>query len=262
MEENNNVNTISQESSETNINSNSDVNNTQSLDTSVNQTDESSKAFKVKYLHEEKEIPYEEAPTYIQKGMDYDRIRSKYEESKPVLSFVEELAQRNGMNVNEYLQAVKDYERQQEIETLSTQNSLDPELAEELYLLRQERQEKESQKQQMAIQERQNKEYLDFVNAFPDVKPEEIPNDVWRIKDEEGLPLKVAYKLWEGDSLKRKLQINETNQANASSSTGSLTGNGSSSPTFISYDTFNKNKNDRNWVMKNFKQINDSRKNW
>lgn len=264
MEENN-VATMQQESAtDTNVGtSTTAVNETpkQATEQSTQQS-EPKQAFKVKYLHEEKEIPYEEAPTYIQKGMDYDRVRAKYEESKPVLSFVESLAQQNGMSVPDYLKAVEDYQRQQEIEALASQRSLDPELAEELYLLRQERQQREVQKQQQEVQERQNKEYVDFLNAYPDLKPEEIPTDVWRIKAEEGLPLKAAYKIYKAEQLESQLNTKQANQKNAEASTGSLTGNGSSSQNYISFDTFQKNKNDRNWVIKNFKQINDSRSKW
>ena len=87
MEENN-VATMQQDTgTDTNVGSSSTEQTQQATEQSTQQS-EPKQSFKVKYLHEEKEVPYEEAPTYIQKGMDYDRVRSKYEESKPVLTFV------------------------------------------------------------------------------------------------------------------------------------------------------------------------------
>ena len=225
-------------------------------------TQQETKSFKVKHLHEEKEIPYEEAPTYIQKGLDYDRVKQKYEDSKPVIGFVEKLAQQNGMSVQDYLKAVDEYQRQQEIETLAQQRSLDPELAEELYLLRQERQERLTQKQQQEQQTKQQQEYLDFFDEFPTVKPEEIPDEVWRIKAERGISITDAYYRYENKLIKNKTAIEETNKKNAESSTGSITGNGDTSSEFISADMFNKNRSNRDWVMKNFEKINKSRSKW
>lgn len=220
-------------------------------------------SFKVKHLHEEKEVLFSEAPTYIQKGMDYDRVKAKYEDSKPVISFVERLAQQNGMAVPEYLKAVEEYERQQEIEALAQQRSLDPEMAEELYLLRKDRQERELQRQEAEKQAKQNQEYIDFMNQFPDVKPESIPVEVWHMKaNNPGISLTDAYIRHEYNSLKSKVQAVETNTKNAEASTGSLTGNGSTSSDFIDSATFEKNKDDRRWVMQNLSKIMKSRANW
>lgn len=226
-------------------------------------TENESKSFKVKHLHEEKEIPFDEAPTYIQKGLDYDRVKTKYEESKPVLGFVERLAQQNGMTVPEYLKAVEEYERQQEIENLSQNNGLSEELAEELYLSRQERKQRESERQQQENQQRQQQEYIDFLNQFPQVKAEEIPKEVWETKaSNPNISLTDAYIRHEYSKLQQKIKAQEVNAENANTSTGSVTGNGTSTGDYISFDTFQKNKTDRNWVIKNLKQITESRSKW
>lgn len=227
-----------------------------------NQQQEQKQSFKVKHLHEEKEISFDEAPTYIQKGMDYDRIKTKFEESKPVLSFVENLAKQNGMTVPEYLQAVEEYEKQQQIEALAQQRSLDPELAEELYLSRQERQQREIERQQQAQQQQEQKEYVDFINQFPEIKPESIPSEVWTLKAQHGLSITDAYIRHEYNAMKAKLKAQEVNEKNAESATGSLTGNGSAENDFISYDMFDKNRSDSSWVQKNYEKIVKSRAKW
>jgi hypothetical protein len=187
---------------------------------------ETPQAFRVKHLHEEKEISYDEAPTYIQKGLDYDRVKSKYEESKPVLSFIERLAKQNDMSVDEYVKAVEEHERQQEIEELQSQRNLDPELAEELYLLRQERANKAKLEEQQKQQEQKQKEYLDFLDEFKDVEPDKIPQEVFDIKVKNGISLTDAYIRYQYKNMLNKETIDKVNQENAATSTGSLTGNG------------------------------------
>lgn len=228
------------------------------------ETQQTPQSFKVKHLHEEKEVSYDEAPTYIQKGMDYDRVKGKYEESKPVLDFVERIAKQNGMDVQTYLRAVEDYERQQEIENMSQQNNLSPELAEELYLLRQERQQKEVMSRQQQHEESQRKEYIDFISQFPDIKPEEIPSDVWEIKaNNPHLSITDAYIRHEYKSLRNKEVAQKTNHVNADTSTGSVTGQGSPNESgYISYEAFESNRSNQSWVNKNYKKILESRAKW
>lgn len=198
--------------------------------------------FKVKHLHEEKSISYDEAPTYIQKGLDYDRVKGKYEESKPLVGFVEKLASQNGMSVPDYLKAVEEYEKQQEIETIASQKNLDPELAEELYLSRQERKQRQEQETQRQQADREKQEYLDFLNEFPEIsKPEDVPQEVWEIKkNNPNLTITDAYIRHERGQLKAKLSAQETNKANAESSTGSVTGNGTSAPVELSDEAIEK----------------------
>jgi hypothetical protein len=229
-------------------------------------TQEAPRTVKVKHLHEEKEIdPFtDEGKSYLQMGMDYSRVKSKYEESKPVIGFVEKLAQQNNMTVPEYLKAVEEYERQQEIETITQNNGLAPELAEELYLSRQERKERESQKQKEAEENNRKQEFLSFVQEFPTVNVEAIPADVWDMKFNLGISLTDAYIRHDYNNLKKQQQIQQANAENAQITTGSLTGNGStnSSGDFISYDVFEKNKANRDWVVKNLTKISQSRAKW
>ena len=56
------------------------------------QPTESEAYLEIKHLDKEYKLSKDEAKVYAQKGYDYDRIRTKYDESKPVLSFLEELA--------------------------------------------------------------------------------------------------------------------------------------------------------------------------
>ena len=46
-------------------------------------------------------------PELLQKGVDYDRIRSKYDEAKPVMEMFSGLAKANGMSVQDYIRVVR-----------------------------------------------------------------------------------------------------------------------------------------------------------
>ena len=82
-------------------------------------------------------------------------------------------------------------------------------------------------------QDAKNAEYMDFLTAYPDVKPEEVTPETWELNN-KGIPLKYAYAAaQETKNLKDKLSQYEKGQAtqtvngkNAATSTGSVTGSG------------------------------------
>ena len=220
---------------------------------------------KVKHLHEEKEIdPYsDEGKAYIQKGMDYQRVKDKYESSKSTSDFVENLARQQGMSVEDYIKAVNESQKQQEIENLANARGLDTEMAEELYLLRQERKERAAREQEFQAKERQNQEYMDFFKEFPDVSAEQIPAEVFELSAKNpNMSLTDAYIRHEYNQMKNKAKTEQVNAKNAEATTGSVTGNGESKTDYITAASFEKNKHDRNWVVKNFDKINKSRSKW
>lgn len=195
---------------------------------------------KLNYLGEEKEIDLEEAKTLAQKGMDYDRQKERWETLKPTIDEMKDLAKDFGFVDNDghgdykaYLQAVKEAKRADEIEQLTQQSALPKELAEELYLSRQERQQREIEKQQIAERQQIEQENLDFLNYFKEVngKPFEetdnIPQEVI-LANQKGIPLKYAYAEYLSKQLLSDKKIEETNQSNAASSTGSVNGQGAS----------------------------------
>ena len=226
-------------------------------------TEEEKQYFKVKHLHEEKEIPYDEAPTYIQKGLDYDRVKSKYEASKGTLDFVENLARREGMGVDEYIQAVNEYNERQQVEEIASKHGMPPELAEELYLLRKERKEKQAMQAEVEAKEKKQQDYMKFFQEFPDVKPEDIPTEVFdMINKNPSMSLVDAYIRHDYNTLKGKLNTEKVNAKNSQATTGSVTGDTTNKSNYISKEVFEKNRTDKEWVRKNFEALNKSRAKW
>lgn len=169
---------------------------------------------KVKYNHQEMEIPETEAIPLIQKGMNYDKTieRLNQLQNDPRLSFVEELARENGMDVEQYLSEVRRYREQERVNQLVQQN-IPEEYAREILENRKFREQFESEKQQEQRKKAEEAMYQEFFGAFPDVKPEEISTDTWQ-KVNAGIPLKYAFMEQRMNDMTSKVKMLEQNQQN------------------------------------------------
>lgn len=154
------------------------------------------KTFKVMVNHEEKEVSEtdENFISYLQKGLDYDRVKDQVNTYKndPRLSFVENQAKKYNMTPEQFISAVQDQEYQSEIDDL-VKSGVTEEVAKEVVDTRRQKQpEPQSQKQE-------DKELVDFVEYYaktngktfnPDT--DTLPDEVW-VANANGTPLKVAY---------------------------------------------------------------------
>jgi hypothetical protein len=217
---------------------------------------------KIKHLDKEYDLTLDDAKTYAQKGFDYDRIREKYDSSKPVLSFVEELAKDAGyQDVNQYLEAAREWKRQQQLEEL-TSNNIPEDIAKEIIENRQFREQYKIKEAQIKEQERQTKEYDLFLKSYPDVKADQIPEEVWN-EFTSGKSLVDAYAKYENNLLKQELaKYRETeaakqkNAENSQASTGSVTGQGAANDKLYSLDEL-KNLSTED-TMKNYSKVMES----
>lgn len=122
--------------------------------------------------------------------------------------------------------------------------------------------EKKAQELERQKQEAQQKEFSDFMSAFPDVKGEDIPPEVWQAR-ESGIPLKTAYKEYLYDVSKVAEAKAKANAENANASMGAVAGDGTANePDYISFDTFEQNKSNQSWIVKNYDKIAKSRPKW
>lgn len=172
----------------------------------------------------------------FQKGLNYDKMIEKLNnlENSKVFSYVSQKANQLGMTVEEYMNSVEQYEQEQEqirqqekIEEMVS-NGVPEEIAKEVVAtsqLRKELQEEknklEKEKQEREANENKNKEYAEFLEAFPNVKAEDIPREVFLNAQKSNL--KTAYLEWQNAELQKQIEINKTNSKNATSSVGSTT---------------------------------------
>lgn len=160
----------------------------------------------------------------------------------------------------DYQKALREQEEKEKFNEL-VKNNIPEDLAKEIMEGRKFREQLEAERKARELEEKQKAEFQDFLQTFPDTKPEDIPTDVW-ILNAAGVPLKYAYMEHSYKQLREKELKNKANEANAKTSTGGVTGQGEVPDGFISFDTFETNKSDRNWIMKNYNKIMESRKHW
>lgn len=67
--------------------------------------------------------------------------------------------------------------------------------------------------------------YAEFVAEYPDVRPEDIPEEVWQDAQTEG-SLVSAYRRYENEQLRARLAALEQNERNRAQAVGSAAGEG------------------------------------
>ncbi len=219
----------------------------------------------IQYNKEVIKLDKDKAKEYAQKGMNYDKVKSRLEalESDPRLTFVEKQAQKYGMTIDEYLRAVEQEEQEQEIQRLAESKGLPEDIAKELYESKKFREQYTQREQQELAQKNQQKMLADFINEYPDVKADDIPQEVWKDFD-RGIDLVSAYAKYENKVLKEKLRnvsnATRINQDNAEASTGSVTGQGNGN--FVSFTKEQVQNMTTEEVNKNYNNILKSMKSW
>jgi chromosome segregation ATPase len=207
---------------------------------------------KVKYNKEERELSYDEAREYAEKGMNYDKIKGRLEETETQL---------NKWEQGEIAKAVRLYAKDMGIseaevgkmlldqfdKRVAEREELPPEVTKQRRELEERATQAESKAQQLerekAEREQQEaeiqkaKQQLEtFVDKHKDVKIAELPQKVKDLWNKTG-DLEEAYQTYISDKskedkiaeLERKLQkmseqinVTETNTENAEASTGAL----------------------------------------
>lgn len=173
-------------------------------------------------------------PELLQKGVDYDRIRGKYDEAKPVMELFSGLAKANNMTVPDYIRvvrsAVKKAEGMNEDEAERAIALEDREAA--VSAKEAEQQEAEAAEQQQSTKIRSDLQ--EFAAAFPEVykqaenDPQTIPQGVWA-EVRNGLSLTAAYAKYaveaaraEASAAKEAAKTADLNRKNSERSTGSM----------------------------------------
>lgn len=196
---------------------------------------------KAKYNKEHVQVDsMDEVITNFQKGLNYDKLveQKKALENSKVFSYVSKKASDLGMTVDEYMESVEKYEQEQE--QIRQQQQIDEmvesgvpeEVAKEVVAtsqlrkqLQEEKNKLEEEKKKRASEEAKDKEFMEFLEAFPDVKAEDIPKDVFLNAQKSSL--KQAYLEYQNSEYKKQLEIFKNNQKNEQKSVGSVTDTGS-----------------------------------
>lgn len=170
-----------------------------------------------------------------QKGLNYDRLTQK---ENTVMDYIKEKASSLNISPEEYIGRVKSYEEQKKRETQEADiqryvnNGVDEATAREIIQTKLAREEFEKEKaeyqKRIAEEEKKQKEdaeYVEFIKTHPEVKVDEIPQEVFDMSRDIGIT--AAYNQYENKLLKEKIKQLEQAQNNASSSPVGLTSDGS-----------------------------------
>ncbi len=200
--------------------------------TETNAAAEADQSFTLKHLDEVRTVNRDEVIALAQKGMDYDRIKGRLDEkvglenaeAEQALEFVRSMAEKSGCSAEDFMDSVIAGTRAK-----ADRSDYDSVLAAVKMERREkalsEREQKLADTQKSASQKseadgRRQTDIKNFVAAFPDVKAETIPQEVWK-EVASGKTLTEAYAVYEASRLKEELEAEKQNNKNKSRTTGS-----------------------------------------
>lgn len=190
------------------------------------ETETGNQRFKIKYNGNEEEYDLDQMTTLAQKGRDYDHVREerdalrgkggKYE------AFLQKLADKAGVSIDEQIDLTE------AMWLMDEEAEKGNSLTEAEALLRVQRNRNTAPVQEEQQQSAVDAEVTRFMNAYPEVRAENIPKEVWDKANQTG-NLVDAYREYEIKQLKaenEKLKQDARNEQNAKRSTGPLKSSG------------------------------------
>ena len=199
---------------------------------------ETDQSFELKHLDEVRTVNRDEVIQLAQKGMDYDRVRGKYDEAKPQIEWyaknatsvkwMEAIAQKQGITFEELVDQTR-----AQIMAEETNQSLA--VCRGIVANERKAAELETEKARMDTPEaRKQRDIQDFIREYPEQAkaPEALPKEVWAAVN-KGETLVNAYRAYELKEVKAQLEQQKIEAArkaqeekNRARSTGSLSTSG------------------------------------
>lgn len=199
--------------------------------------EEPTKTWTLRHLDAEKTVTEQEMTALAQKGLDYDRIREKYDASKPVMELFGQFAKQSGMSVADYVAHIRTQAKQaagmDEAEARRAVELEDREAAisaREAAEAEQRAAQERASSEQSAAESRRQADIAEFQKTFPEAAkdPGSIPAEVWA-EVRSGLSLVAAYAKWQvaqakavQEAARQEAAAAAQNQKNAARSTGSM----------------------------------------
>lgn len=168
--------------------------------------------FELKFLGETKQYTRDEMTTLAQKGMNHDRILQQRDDlqqfrsaNEPLVNDLGRIAQQFGMTPADLLASMETNLLRQQGKTQAEAEAIIRANKSERQLQTYQSQEQAAMEQQKAAQERQQKDFREFVQRYPGLDPKTIPATVWN-DVRKGEPLVSAYGKYEMQQLKEENQ--------------------------------------------------------
>lgn len=195
---------------------------------------EADHSFKLKYMGEEKEFSREETIALAQKGMDYDRIKGKLDESAEINEFVKNLAKDMNLTVADFMmQALAgNLAKKENISLDEAKRKIELDRREKALAAKEaeaEAKQKETNEQNARV-EKARAEVAEFAKLYPDVDVRNIPKEVYQNAANKQISLTAAYALHEAAQAKAALEAEKQNAKNKERSVGSSSSSGKHTP--------------------------------
>lgn len=206
-------------------------------ETTEQKADAPEKTWTLRHMDETKNVGEAEMVTLAQKGMDYDRIRAKYNESKPAMEILSIFAKQKGVSVADYVSFLRTEAKKADgLSEAEARRSIELEDREAAVTAREAEQAAERQAAEQAnaaanaAAQRRKADIDEFAREYPDVarNPDAIPKEVWDAVA-AGSSLTVAYAKYtakqareEAERTRSAAQAAQQNVKNAARSTGSM----------------------------------------
>ena len=206
-------------------------------ETTDQKADAPEKTWTLRHMDETKNVGEAEMVTLAQKGMDYDRIRAKYDESKPAMEILSIFAKQKGVSVADYVSFLRTEAKKADgLSEAEARRSIELEDREAAVTAREAEQAAERQAAEQAnaaanaAAQRRKADIDEFAREYPDVarNPDAIPKEVWDAVA-AGSSLTVAYAKYtakqareEAERTRSAAQAAQQNIKNAARSTGSM----------------------------------------
>ena len=206
-------------------------------ETTEQKADAPEKTWTLRHMDETKNVVEAEMVTLAQKGMDYDRIRAKYDESKPAMEILSIFAKQKGVSVADYVSFLRTEAKKADgLSEAEARRSIELEDREAAVTAREAEQAAERQAAEQAnaaanaAAQRRKADIDEFAREYPDVarNPDAIPKEVWDAVA-AGSSLTVAYAKYtakqareEAERTRSAAQAAQQNIKNAARSTGSM----------------------------------------
>lgn len=166
----------------------------------------------------------------FQKGMNYDNLKAKQEKSENVvMNYISGMAKKMNLTPEQYIEKVKEYEEKQKEQAQEEEvqkmvsRGVDEATARrvartEAYMETLKAREEELNKQEEArkAEAQKDKEYKEFLEAYPGIEVDKIPKEVF--ENAKTSNLISAYAQYENKILKEQIKRMELNNKNASTS--------------------------------------------
>lgn len=201
------------------------------------QTADAPKTWTLQHMDESKTVGEAEMVSLAQKGLDYDRLRTKYDEFKPVVDLFNQFANKAGVNTRDYITMIRTQAMQnQGMSEAEAKRAVELEDREAAVSVREAEQRQRTDAESAAAQakqsadERRRADIAEFQKTFPDAAkdPKAIPKEVWD-DVRGGASLVAAYSKYAVSQAKaaqaaaeQKAAVTEKNASNAARSTGSM----------------------------------------